>query len=151
MDAWPGPLDDNDVTPERGHVTIRPGSIPVLDAEDAAARARAGQLIDVRVAERYRGETEPIDPIAGHIPGAVNVPDPVVVGGRMIPADAVRALLAAVDRPAAYCGSGTTAARMALAGATAGIDVDVYIGSWSGWITDPDRPIETGPRADPER
>jgi thiosulfate/3-mercaptopyruvate sulfurtransferase len=62
----------------------------------------------------------------------------------MISPDAVRALLDGVEHPAAYCGSGVTAARMALAGATAGIDVDVYVGSWSGWTADPTRPVATG-------
>jgi thiosulfate/3-mercaptopyruvate sulfurtransferase len=145
MSAWPGAVTKEAVTPEAGHVTVRPGSLPALDAEGAAARARAGQLVDVRAAERYRGETETIDAVAGHVPGALSVPDPVISGGRLIPPDAVRALLAGIDHPAAYCGSGITAARMALAGATAGIDVDLYVGSWSGWITDPARPIATGP------
>ena len=144
MDAWTGAVTTDDDMPDAGHVTVRPGSIPVLDADDAAARARAGQLVDVRASERYRGEIEPIDPVAGHIPGAVNVPDPVIADGRMISPDAVRALLEGVERPAAYCGSGVTAARMALAGATAGIDVDVYVGSWSGWTADPTRPVATG-------
>lgn len=144
MAAWSGPIETGDVVPpERGNVMIRPGTLPVLDAAGAAERANAGQLVDVRAAQRYRGEEEPIDPVAGHIPGAINVPDPVVVDGRMISPDEVRALLAGIGQPAAYCGSGVTAARMALAGATAGIGVDVYVGSWSGWITDPDRPVAT--------
>jgi thiosulfate/3-mercaptopyruvate sulfurtransferase len=150
MNAWPGALDTGDVTPERGNVTVRAGSIPALDADDAAAYARAGRLVDVRTAERYRGESEPIDRVAGHIPGAVSIPDPVVVDGHLIPPDTVRALLAGIDGPAAYCGSGVTAARMALAAATAGIDVGVYVGSWSGWIADPERPIATGPGAGPD-
>ena len=145
MAAWPGSLDTTEVTPDAGHVTVRAGSIPALDADDAAERARAGQLVDVRAAERFRGETEPIDPVAGHVPEAVNVPDPMIVDGRMIPPGTIRALLSGIEHPAAYCGSGVTAARMALAGATAGIDVDLYVGSWSDWITDPTRQIATGP------
>jgi thiosulfate/3-mercaptopyruvate sulfurtransferase len=145
MGAWTGAVTTEGATPDAGLVTVRPGSIPVLDADRAAERAGAGQLVDVRAAERYRGETEPIDPVAGHVPGALNIPDPVIADGRMISPDAVRALLAAIDHPAAYCGSGVTAARLALAGATAGIDVDLYVGSWSGWVTDPTRPIATGP------
>lgn len=127
-----------------GTVTVRPGSVPALDADAAAAQARTGELIDVRTAERYRGEVEPIDPVAGHIPGAVNVPDAVVVDGRMIDPHRVRELLAGIAEPAAYCGSGITAARMVLAGASAGIDVGLYVGSWSEWSADPQRPVATG-------
>jgi thiosulfate/3-mercaptopyruvate sulfurtransferase len=144
MAAWAGPrVTAVDVRPS-GSVTVRAGSLRVLDAEQAAMRARAGELIDVRTAERFRGESEPVDAVAGHVPGASNVPDSVIVGGLMASPERIRELLRETPHPAAYCGSGVAAARMALAGATAGIDVDVYVGSWSEWITDPKRPVARG-------
>ena len=145
MDAWTGVVTTEVATPDAGLVTVRPGSIPVLDAERAAERAGAGQLVDVRAAERYRGETESIDPVAGHVPGALNVPDPVIADGRIIAPDAVpRCSPASTTRPRTAAPASPRRG-MALAGATAGIDVDLYVGSWSGWITDPTRPIATGP------
>ena len=129
--AWPGEVTAEPVTPVRGDVTVRPGALPTLDAAGAAALARAGVLLDARAAERYRGEVEPIDPVAGHIPGAVNVPALDVAG---------------VDAPlGAYCGSGIFAARVVLELHRAGrTDAALYVGSWSHWITDPARPVATG-------
>ncbi|MEV4772437.1 sulfurtransferase [Micromonospora humida] len=140
------------VTP--GDVTVRPGALPVLDADAAAALAAAddGVLIDVRAAPRYRGETEPIDPVAGHVPGAVNLPAPgYVTEGRYPAADVLRDRFAAVgvraDAPVgAYCGSGVTAAQAVLALHLAGRpDAALYVGSWSGWVADGSRPVATGP------
>lgn len=123
-----------------------------VDIDEAAAWPRHGVLIDVRAAERFRGEVEPMDPIAGHIPGAVNMPaaeyvDPVT--GVFRSPDEIRAAFAAVGagdgRPAAaYCGSGVTAAQAALAAAVAGVEVAVYPGSWSQWSNTPGRPVATG-------
>jgi thiosulfate/3-mercaptopyruvate sulfurtransferase len=97
--------------------------------------ARTGVLLDARAPERFRGETEPVDPVAGHIPGAVNAP---------VPAEAA-ALVAEGEPVGAYCGSGITAAALVLALEAAGRrDVALYPGSWSEWITDPRRPIATG-------
>lgn len=134
-----------------GDFTARPGHMPVVDAAGAAALARGGILIDVRAAERYRGETEPIDPVAGHIPGALNVPiaDTGNQDGTFKPPAALTALFASGGPPAAdgtpavgaYCGSGVTAARGVLALALAGIPAALYTGSWSDWIQDPTRPI----------
>jgi len=126
--------------------------MPTLDAEAAAARAVDGVLLDVRAAPRYRGETEPVDPVAGHIPGAVNLPATEYVGedGRLAPPDALRARFAEAGvRPGvpvgAYCGSGVTAAQAVLALNVAGYpDAALYVGSWSDWITDPRRPVATG-------
>jgi thiosulfate/3-mercaptopyruvate sulfurtransferase len=109
-------------------------------------------LIDVRAAERFRGETEPIDPVAGHIPGAVSAP---LVGntdevGRFLPDDELRRRFEAVGvrdgvPVAAYCGSGVTATQTLLALRLAGFgDASLYPGSWSGWIADPSRPVATG-------
>jgi thiosulfate/3-mercaptopyruvate sulfurtransferase len=140
--------------PAPGDVTVRPGGMPVLDAEGAAALVAAGGvLLDVRAPERYRGEIEPIDPVAGHIPGAVNLPttehlDPT---GRWRDVTELRSRFSAVGvKPGvpvgAYCGSGVTAAHTVLALHLAGrTDAALYVGSWSDWITDPARPVATGP------
>ncbi len=138
--------------PGPGDFTADPGHMPVLDAAGAAQVARTGRLLDARAAERYRGETEPVDPVAGHIPGAVSAPTAGNVnpdGTFKDPADlAARfaALLPRGDDPpwAAYCGSGVTAAHEVLALALAGIPAALYVGSWSNWVTDPARPVATG-------
>jgi len=144
MARWDGPTEATATTTVTGTVVVRRGDLEALDANEALARARAGALVDVRAPERYRGECEPIDSVAGHIPGSRNVADPIVVDGRMAAPEQIRSMLPADRAPlAAYCGSGVTAARMVLAGASAGVHLDLYVGSWSEWITDPQRPIAT--------
>jgi thiosulfate/3-mercaptopyruvate sulfurtransferase len=141
------PVTTEPVTPAPGDVTVRPGGMPTADAPTATA----GVLVDARAGARYRGESEPVDPVAGHIPGAVNQPATVTVGedGRLLAPDALRAAYARLgvrpDRPvAAYCGSGVTAAQTVLALTVAGYRPALYVGSWSHWITDPARPVATG-------
>lgn len=138
--------------PSAGDFTARPGHMELLDAEAAGTRARTGLLLDARAAERYRGETEPVDPVAGHIPGAVSAPTAENTrpdGTFLSPTDlAARfAALGATDTSwvGAYCGSGVTAAHEVLALSLAGIASGLYVGSWSDWITDPARPVATGP------
>jgi len=135
-----------------GDFTARPGQLGVLDADGAAALARSGLLLDARAGERYRGETEPVDPVAGHIPAAVSAPtaENVNPDGTFRPpaelAARFRALGADDGRPVgAYCGSGVTAAHEVLALSLAGIPAALYPGSWSEWVTDPSRPVATGP------
>jgi thiosulfate/3-mercaptopyruvate sulfurtransferase len=147
------PVDADVPAPTPGDVTVRPGGLPVLDA-DAAARLAAADtavLLDVRATPRYRGEAEPIDPVAGHIPGATNLPAPEYVTEGRFPSAVVlrdRFVAAGVTdgRPVgAYCGSGVTAAQTVLALHLAGRpDAALYVGSWSGWVADPDRPVATG-------
>jgi thiosulfate/3-mercaptopyruvate sulfurtransferase len=135
-----------------GRFIARPGHLGLLDADAAAALARTGVLLDARAGERYRGEAEHVDPVAGHIPGAVSAPtaENVNPDGTFRPAADLAARFAALgaagDRPvAAYCGSGVTAAHEVLALTLAGIPAALYVGSWSNWITDPTRPVATGP------
>jgi thiosulfate/3-mercaptopyruvate sulfurtransferase len=142
--------------PAPGDFVATPGGMPVLDAEGAAGLARHGVLLDARAAARYRGEVEPIDPVAGHVPGAVSAPtsENVTTDGRLLPPDVLRARFAALgadgSRPVgAYCGSGVTAAQEVLALAVAGVDAALYAGSWSEWVTDPARPVATGDPAPP--
>ena len=137
-----------------GDFTARPGHMPVVDAGGAQALAETGLLLDARSGERYRGEHEPVDPVAGHIPGAVSAP----TAGNVNPDGTFRdaaeltarfAVLAGQADPrtgtvGAYCGSGVTAAHEVLALALAGIPGALYVGSWSNWITDPARPVATG-------
>jgi thiosulfate/3-mercaptopyruvate sulfurtransferase len=138
--------------PKPGDVTVRPGALPVLGAAEAAALARKGVLLDARVGPRYRGETEPIDPVAGHIPGAANLPTGELAGpdGRLAPAPELRSRFAAAGVAdgvpvGAYCGSGVSAAHTVLALHLAGRpDAALYVGSWSHWVTDPARPVATG-------
>jgi 3-mercaptopyruvate sulfurtransferase SseA len=136
---------------EPGDFLATPGHLPLLDAEGAMAVAKDGVLLDARAPERYRGEIEPVDPVAGHIPGAVNAPTHGNVGvdGRFLPAGLLRerfAGLGATDAAevGAYCGSGVTAAHEILALTVAGVPAALYAGSWSNWITDAARPVETG-------
>jgi thiosulfate/3-mercaptopyruvate sulfurtransferase len=140
-----GEVQTGAVLPSRGDFTSRPGQMPVVEVDDVLGVA---VLVDARAPERFRGETEPVDPVAGHIPGAVNVPTGTnlrVDGTFRSPAE-LRALYAAAgvdgsESVAAYCGSGVTAAHDVLALELAGIRAALYPGSWSGWITDPSRPI----------
>ncbi len=159
--AWvaaglPVTVDEPQIAP--GDFTATPGQLPVLDAAGAAALARSGVLLDARAGERYRGETEPVDPVAGHIPGAVTAPTAANVGpgGRFLPPAELRrrfeALGVTAGRPGApdlgvgaYCGSGVTAAHEVLALDLAGVPASLYVGSWSNWATDPSRPVATGP------
>jgi thiosulfate/3-mercaptopyruvate sulfurtransferase len=154
LEAWRRaghPVTTDAALPPAGRIRVRPGSVPVLDAVGAADMARSGVLLDVRTPERYRGEQEPIDRVAGHVPGAVNLPmgELLAADGTFRPPDEIRARAAQVgvhrDTPVGTsCGSGVTAAQMSLALATAGIDSIPYVGSWSEWIEDPARPVATG-------
>lgn len=145
------PVTTDVPSPEPGDFVARPGGMPLLDAAAAAALAANGVLLDAREAERYRGEAEPIDPVAGHVPGALNAPTSgnVDASGRLLPVAALRQRFAALgadgSRPVgAYCGSGVTAAQAVLALDVAGVPAALYAGSWSDWITDPSRPVATG-------
>lgn len=136
-----------------GDVDLDPGQLAVLDADGAAALTHDGVLLDARAGERYRGETEPVDPQAGHIPGAVSAPttDNVDARGRFLPAEQLRRrfgdLGAGDGTPVGvYCGSGVTASHEIAALAVAGIGAALYPGSWSAWSSDPHRPVATGTR-----
>lgn len=131
----------------------RPGHMPTVTTWDLTTRAPRC-LVDARGAARYRGDEEPIDPVAGHIVGALNAPFAENTGpdGRFLPADVLRAryerLLA--GRPARdaafYCGSGVTAPHDILAMEIAGLPgAALYPGSWSEWIRNPLRPVGKGP------
>ena len=153
LEAWTRaglPLEAGDVVPEPGTATVREIARGVASIDDAAAWPERGVLLDVRAPERYRGDLEPYDPVAGHIPGAVNLPSSrYVIDGRFAEAAAIRKAFAQAGVApgtdvAAYCGSGITAAQAALAGAIAGIEVIVYPGSWSQWSNTPGRPVATG-------
>ncbi|GAA3686029.1 sulfurtransferase [Lentzea roselyniae] len=138
-----------------GDVVVRPGQMPVLDAEEAAALAREGVLLDARAAARYRGETEPVDPKAGHIPGALNAPTTGHVGadGRWLGAAELAERFAGLGASGdvavgAYCGSGVTASSVVMALEVAGITsaekpAALYAGSWSNWCA-LDREVATG-------
>ncbi|WP_426244343.1 sulfurtransferase [Nocardioides sp. LHG3406-4] len=152
--AWPAWLAiGGDV--ETGSPAVEPG-----DFEPAASLVGLVEpdgvldvdvLVDARAAERFRGEVEPIDPVAGHIPGAVNVPTSsnLAADGRFLSPGELAATYARVGAVpgadvAAYCGSGVTAIHDVLAMEVAGIRARLYPGSWSGWITDRSRPVDTG-------
>ncbi|MFI5954283.1 sulfurtransferase [Cryptosporangium sp. NPDC051539] len=137
--------------PGGGDVTLRPGQLPVLDADQAAALTGTGVLLDARPGERYRGEVEPVDSRPGHIPGAVSAPTAGNLGtnGTFRDPAELRERFAALGVDAAatvgvYCGSGVTAAHEVAALAVAGIPAALYPGSWSQWSADPARPAATG-------
>jgi thiosulfate/3-mercaptopyruvate sulfurtransferase len=128
--------------PDLGDVVIAPGQLPTVTAEEAAALARQGALLDARGAAHYA---------AGHIPGAISAPTAGNLGadGRFLPQDALRARFAALgvdgSRPVAIsCGGGVSAAHKIAALASIGIEAALFPGSWSGWSADPARPVALG-------
>ncbi len=147
-----GALEAGEVVPPAGDVVLTAGGLPVVEADDAAALpGRGGVLLDARAAERYRGEVEPVDPRAGHVPGATSAPTTANLAGdgTFLPAEDLAARFAALGvRPdtdvGVYCGSGVTAAHEVAALAVAGIEAALWPGSWSQWSADPDRPVATG-------
>jgi thiosulfate/3-mercaptopyruvate sulfurtransferase len=148
------PIETGDVQPEPGTVVITGlDHLPTTDADGIAAGAGASDqvVLDARAAARYRGDEEPLDPRAGHIPGAVSAPtsDNLAADGTFLPVEDLRARFAAVgaDRSpvSVYCGSGITAAHQIAALAIAGYDAALFPGSWSEWSSDPERPAATGP------
>jgi thiosulfate/3-mercaptopyruvate sulfurtransferase len=153
--AWraaDGSVTDDVPDPGCGSFRAMAGGMPLLDADGAAKVARTGILLDARSPERYAGTVEPVDPVAGHIPGAVSAPAAAVSraegGLRAVPElrRRLRALGVRAGTPVGtYCGSGVSAAHLALALHEIGVEAPVYVGSWSGWITDPSRPVATGP------
>ena len=138
-----------DFTPQLRHELLATAS------ELATPQSVAQKLFDARAPERYRGDVEPIDLVAGHIPGAVNLPFAANLrdGRFRAPAELRERFAAALDGTApeqavVYCGSGVTACHDVLAFAHAGLPLPrLYAGSWSEWITDPARPTER--HADP--
>jgi len=129
---------------------LRPGA--VVEKQDLATADRQVLMLDARAADRYRGDAEPIDPRAGHIPGAKSAPfagnltpGPIPV---FLPPAALRkryaALGAEASPPIVYCGSGVTACHDLLALAAAGLSGSLYAGSWSEWSADPGLPVATG-------
>lgn len=145
--AWTGALETGAAHPEAGDVTVThhdlyAGALPTLSADDAATLG--SRLTDARAPERFRGEVEPVDPVAGHIPGAVNVPSTSLLdgAGAFRPTDELAEALG--DTAGAYCGSGVTAAVAVAALAVVGVDAALFPGSWSQWSGDPSRPVATG-------
>ncbi|MFG2372970.1 sulfurtransferase [Streptomyces sp. NPDC048504] len=141
------------VDPTPGDVVLRAGALPVTDADGAADLAVSGLLLDARAGERYRGEVEPVDPRAGHIPGAVSAPtgENLAADGTFLAPELLRKRFeerGAGDaaRIGVYCGSGVTAAHQIAALEIAGFEATLFPGSWSAWSADPARPASTGDR-----
>jgi thiosulfate/3-mercaptopyruvate sulfurtransferase len=150
-----GALQPGAISPVPGDVTVDhddlySGGRPVLTAEQVAARAGL-TLLDARAPERFRGEVEPVDPVAGHIPGARNLPSTSMLGadGRFLPDARLTAMFAESgvgpqSAVGAYCGSGVTASVVLAALCAAGVNAALFPGSWSQWSGE-DRPVVTGP------
>lgn len=154
--AWTaggGVLETGSATTEPGDVVIHfpdlyRGARKTLTADDLGA---VTALLDARAPERYRGDVEPIDSAAGHIPGALNVPSTALLAGDGTFRDdaGIAALLAdrgvaASESLGAYCGSGVTASVVVAALSAVGIDAALFPGSWSQWSSEPGRPVATG-------
>jgi thiosulfate/3-mercaptopyruvate sulfurtransferase len=157
LSAWrsvAGSLATGPVPPAPGNATVLhddlyTGALPTLTAQQLSAADLT--LLDARAPERFRGDVEPIDPVAGHIPGAKNLPSSDVLArdGKFFTADELGQLLCShgieSDGPlGAYCGSGVTAAITLAALATIGHQAALFPGSWSEWISDPARPVARG-------
>jgi thiosulfate/3-mercaptopyruvate sulfurtransferase len=154
LGAWTAaglPVATDDVAPEPGDVVLTGGGMPTIDADQAAAWGADGVLLDARAGERFRGEVEPVDAQAGHIPGAVSAPtvENLAADGTFLPTDDLTRRFAALGAAAGadvavYCGSGVTAAHEAVALTLAGHTPVLYPGSWSQWSGDPERPVAVG-------
>ena len=158
LQAWNAaglPLTAASTSPQPGNFNGQPQPALVLDASQLQQRLNSTQLtlLDARAQPRFRGEVEPLDPVAGHIPGAqcAVFTDNLASDGSFLPAPQLQQRFAALlgSRPAsdlvAYCGSGVTACHNLFALCLAGYPLaPLYAGSWSEWITDPQRPVATG-------
>ena len=147
------PMEGGTVEPVTGNVTLADGGMPVTDADGAASWAGAGVLLDARAGERSRGEVEPVDPRAGHIPGAISAPTTANIDddGRFLPPEVLRKRFAGLGVDAAtptavYCGSGVTASHEIAALEIAGFSATLFPGSFSEWSNDDSRPVATGDR-----
>lgn len=147
--AGGGPVETTapSVRPARFTAEVRHEML--ADVDDVRALGSGSTLIDSRAPERYRGETEPLDAKAGHIPGAVNRPWMAALAPdlRLLSPERLREAFGELsDRPVVYCGSGVTACINVLAIEEAGYGMPrLYAGSWSDWISWPENPIATGP------
>lgn len=145
-------LESGFLRPPPGSVELSAGHLPIIDADQASRWPENGVLLDARAGERYRGEVEPVDPRAGHIPGARSVPttESLTEGGWLRESGELREQFAAAGvvpagpPVAVYCGSGVTASHEVAVLAALGIPAALYPGSWSQWSSDPDRPVATG-------
>jgi thiosulfate/3-mercaptopyruvate sulfurtransferase len=164
LGAWTargGEVEAGDVVGPESAIILTGGVLPVLDADGAAELAEAGVLIDARAGERFRGDVEPIDARAGHIPGARSLPTAgnLLENGRLLDAraliermqtvgvteaDAAESAQLAGPRIGVYCGSGVTAAHEIAVLASLGVDAALYPGSWSQWASEPNRPLAVG-------
>ncbi|NNG40518.1 sulfurtransferase [Flexivirga sp. ID2601S] len=145
------PVTTDPADPVEGDFVATDPGAALLDADDAADIADRALLLDARPADRFAGVNETIDPVAGHIPGAVSAPalaNVTETGHFLSPDDLAMRFTALGVKPdtevGVYCGSGVQATHLALALQASGIHphTSVYIGSWSHWITDPERPVE---------
>lgn len=148
------PVAGGEHTPNPGTITLdTPDETGLIDADEAARLARDPQaeLLDARAGARYRGDEEPLDSRAGHIPGALSAPtaDNLNPEGTFRSAEELRERFAGLGvgpgPTAVYCGSGVTACHEILALAIAGHQARLFPGSWSQWSADPARPVATGP------
>ena len=143
--AWPGELTTRVTLPDRGDFRLRPALTRKVSVGEIERRPGEFSLIDARTRDRFDGFEEPIDRVAGHIPGAHCRPfqDNLDARGHFRPAAELRERFAGLGaNPVCYCGSGVTAAHNVLAMRLAGFDEPaLYPGSWSEWIADPARPV----------
>ncbi len=145
LSGWTGELSQEVPTPPPGNFSLRRALTRLKTAQEIESGLGRFTLIDARAQSRFDGVEEPIDPVAGHIPGAHCRPfqDNLDGSGAFAPEKLLRARFAGLaNNPVCYCGSGVTAAHNVLAMRLAGFDEPaLYPGSWSEWITDPRRPI----------